>query len=490
MADFRDRMRRAVWDIPLTGDELSRTLAIARRRERRRRVIAGTVALGIAVLGAIPLVLLYAGRDDQPSSLQAPSPTPTQGVSLASTVIANGIQVDPPDGWTVVQLGATTQDRLGEHWPLLQITDRDSGLHGTFSCASAVEGGLTLYVRRDIEEPTARSVPTPEWPVPLNTTAPLDAANAPGCGEGFLTQWTVGEDRYSAVLHGDPAADPAATEEMVSLFAGMRFDLAAYIDGIRHSRWANPSEPSYPTWNDPKIVLGTIQSADGPTSVELMRDPEGPGYQAMFQDYEPSGDRVGGDLMGGYGTGRRPIGIQRPFEFSDSCGATDEKVFGVVLDQADSVELRLENGVVVSAQMLRPPASEPAPFSVFFFEPDGSAPGRLVATDTAGREIASEDARTTTEVRDRWGDVVAEASTCDSFDVATPGTRFGSIDPGADNAARREERMMEGIRALARAPLFHVRPAYADWWAARPGADASDEELVSWFDSSPEPAEA
>ncbi len=186
MGDLRDVLERAAEGYKPQGDQWDRTMTRARRRERRRRIGAGSVALLVAVGGLAGAVVAF-----RPSGFST-SVAPT---TPATSTLAPAVHLVRDRTLPLGQLGGlvAAQEASGSVWAVLIINK-----------------GKEELVRAD---PTTGVI---ERRFPI-TNFPAQEWAGPGLAVGGGELWVAGADagfKHGIITRIDPATDAEETIEI------------------------------------------------------------------------------------------------------------------------------------------------------------------------------------------------------------------------------------------------------------------------------------
>jgi len=360
---------------------------LRRARLRQAGVAVGSAAIAaVVMIGAIAGLQAFLGPTRSDPIVTSVDPTP-------ATKLPAGVTVTYPRDWVLVDLwplasgiatsvvseggdGPSTEEPIDvpAGLPILQLSNQDLGLApycrdgGTPSTDEAL-----LYVALDVGALQAgRSLPA--WPVePAPESGP--------CGEGFYAHWLSG-DRvpYLAYLGLGPEAALPDRDVLFDAFESLRF-------GPVELPASGP-----PSGATPGYVLDSLESGDAPRNLELRQNRDGSLSLALVLPNQPEVEPI---LVSGFtvpGGGDIELTVTSAARVNGDGGLTDLGmiVFGVASERVATVEIRMDDGTTVVADLIPFPASLKEPLRAFVAQPPATGPWQVVAFDADGQVLYSE----------------------------------------------------------------------------------------------------
>ncbi|MGH2652883.1 MAG: hypothetical protein ACRDHV_00845 [Actinomycetota bacterium] len=157
-----------------------------------------------------------------------------------------------------------------------------------------------------------------------------------------------------------------------------------------------------------------------------------------------------------------------------SAGAGGSFLFGGLPREAERVWMAVQDGRVVGGNGFPVPPSAGEDFGLYLLTVENMGPGEVVAVNSAGLLVGHAHVSTSGEagrpvgVLDAYGNVIGYVPVGD-WAVPPPG---------------RPARLAD-IHVYLLAPMTGVLPKVKEWWADRPGRDATVEAARSWWSAYP-----
>ena len=348
MNDTRELLRPAVEGFEPAPDAFERVLARRDRKRRNERILAGGVAVAIALAGVVAFVgALWSAPT--PADRDDVAPPNIRPVFQRTATIGGGLTVTSPSDWYLVdywgQWNADAVSLETNAIPLLELTNFDPGL-STPVC-TAEPGGQTRL---------------PANGVAIFVTAGRSGTDAAGlCGGDIAASstGTVGATPYTSVMTVGPEAtddDRATAEEIMRSIEwtgslafntrqrGVRYVLDGWQDGS--STWLLEAQPS-----ERNVELSLLE-------IDL-----------SFVGESPLAD----------------VGVPRP-------NVIEGETFGAVTEDAARVEFHragIGDAPLVARLIDLPPSLE-AGFDAYVFEPQPKGgPFEVLAIGADGKVLGS-----------------------------------------------------------------------------------------------------
>jgi hypothetical protein len=388
MNDTREILKRALGNYAPRPGRPDDARDRAQRRRRTNRVVSGVVAFALFLAAGGALWLAFDGSPGRRVSRPADTPT-----SQSFRAIVNGLGIERPAGWTLVEPGSSIRVPAGEgssQWPLLLLSNFDAQLGLLeYGPRAACQGsdrvpsdGLSLYLMRDIGRPLTAPEHYEAWPASLNVDHVSDGA----CGKGAYTYWTsAGKDFEAFVVTGTrvPDADLAIIR---STFTSMDFSFASAQDSFHAAADGGDSAARLLHETSSKLVLagGDGTGADSrPWTMSVMQDPNRVLEQStavvVVEVWSPNGADV---WIIPENWPDRSLG------FTSWCSKEmSNLVVGQVNRDVSRLDLISSEGAISRPEILPVPESVGAPFDAFIGRLPDAQQGTLVALSSADEEL-------------------------------------------------------------------------------------------------------
>ena len=397
--ELRELLERKAGSV---GGVAPRLPEAVRKRGRRRQ--AGTAAIGAFTVAAVALVSFAGLRSIDRGNVdgRVPANDPWAGYEVFErTATIGNFTITSPSDWYLVNQwplsrqiavtgetvscsgsseptpagGATgggpqptstdcetsSPEPVGpEVLPVLILSNTDLGLT-TSPCFNGdvlvgdTDAVMTIALDSEYMAANFGSGDRQQWPVRFDSPPADDRLS---CGPGTYVYFASGDIPYVAhVAFGDAVPDDER-QTLINAFDGMQ------VDDAQEVFMEEPKPDDAATY----VIAGGTNAA-GPWTLEL-RPQTDPGYVTNVQ-LELSTSEGSGVLAGGPFTVGEGQAIEQ---------AGGDPVFGAVVVEADSVELRLEEGTPpVPAQLVPLPPSMPFGFDLFFASNPSDVPAEAVA---------------------------------------------------------------------------------------------------------------
>ncbi len=380
--DVKEVLRRAVeWYEPVESNAET-VVRRSKRRERRRRIGAGALALVLFAGSAVILYGAFAGRHrlvDRP-----PQPANLAPTGPRTSMLIPGVTITYPSEWTLLDLwpmiggdavcgdtGGCERIAPSAGEPILQLSNADLGLSDVCSKARPPlpEDAAVLYVAYARgQRPAASST----WPVELG---PGDDSpcSVRGHGEDLSALWLTPDGTpYVAFAYVGPSASASDRATLLDAFASMTFQTARLEEeGFDHPAYviASGVDLGRP-WNMEATVASHVQPLQSP-GPEIILDLHDPTVGGSISDI-----RLGDLLTPGMSW----------------AGAQDgTMVWGAAPPEVARVEARGRNGETAVGQVVPMPASMEVGYAAFVVSiPDPAGGSTITTFDTDGNALATQ----------------------------------------------------------------------------------------------------
>jgi hypothetical protein len=380
-SDVKDVLRRAVeWYEPTTSDPET-AVRRTKRREHRRKVGAGVIALFLFAGSAVILYGAFAGSQ---RAFDRPVPADNAPTGPRTSVLLPGVTISYPGEWTLLDLwpsggvSAVCDDSgtadggcervapsAGE--PILQLANHDLGLSADV-CSKGrpllPKDAAVLYVAYDRRAVQASGLATSSWPVELGPGDDSPCSVREG-GDNLAASW-LGPDGtpYLAFGYLGPEAPATDRDALLAAFASMSFETAR-------------TEPS--GFTHPAYVIASGVDRERPWNLEATIAGEGPaqGPEIILDLHRPD---VGGSIFD----------LQVDATGMAWAGAQDgTMVWGAVSPEVARVEAVGQMGETTVGEIAELPASLQVGYFAFVISIPDPTDTTITAYDADGAEITS-----------------------------------------------------------------------------------------------------